>query len=74
MYRVDVGKVLGGTRGEGDTWIWFGRESATRASKPVPMFKGHFGRKRYPLLGFSQNFGKTKPCLGIFFVENGTHV
>ena len=37
--------------GAGGTQIWFGRESAARALKPLPMFKGHFGRKRYPFLG-----------------------
>ena len=52
------------------------------ASKPIPIFKGSFGRKRYPFLGiflttigpFFLNFGEMDPCLGIFFVENGTHV
>ena len=33
----------------------FGRGCAAEASKPVPIFKGHFGGKGYPLLGiFSQ--------------------
>ena len=36
--------------GGGDTQIWFGRESAAGASKLLPMFKGHFNRKRYPFL------------------------
>ena len=27
-----------------------GRECAAGASKPIPIFKGHFGRKGYPLL------------------------
>ena len=32
-----------------------GRGCAAEASKPVPIFKGHFGGKGYPLLGiFSQ--------------------
>ena len=29
----------------------FGRGCAAEASKPVPIFKGHFGGKGYPLLG-----------------------
>ena len=45
--------------------------------KPLPMFKGHFGRKRYPFLGifleiqahFSQFFSQTLEIL-----EKGTHV
>ena len=32
-----------------DTQIWFGQGSAALASKPLPMFKGQFGRKRYPV-------------------------
>ena len=33
----------------------FGRGCAAEASKPVPIFKGHFGGKGYPSLGiFSQ--------------------
>ena len=33
----------------------FGRGCEAEASKPVPIFKGHFGGKGYPLLGiFSQ--------------------
>ena len=39
----------------GGTQILFGRGCAAEASKPVPIFKGHFGGKGYPLLGiFSQ--------------------
>ena len=35
----------------------FGRGCAAEASKPVPIFKGHFGGKGYPLLGiFSQEW------------------
>ena len=32
------------------TQIWFGQGCAARASNPLPIFKGHFGRKWYPLL------------------------
>ena len=38
-------------RGGGGTQMLFGRGCAAEASKPVPIFKGHFGRKGYPLLG-----------------------
>ena len=39
----------------GGTQMLFGRGCAAEASKPVPIFKGHFGGKGYPLLGiFSQ--------------------
>ena len=34
----------------GGTQILFGRGCAAEASKPVPIFKGHFGGKGYPLL------------------------
>ena len=37
--------------GGGGTQIWFRRGCAAEAAKPVPIFKGHFGRKGYPLLG-----------------------
>ena len=30
---------------------WFRRGCAAEAAKPVPIFKGHFGGKGYPLLG-----------------------
>ena len=41
--------------GGGGTQMLFGRGCAAEASKPVPIFKGHFGGKGYPLLGiFSQ--------------------
>ena len=36
--------------GEG-TQIWFWRGCAAEAAKPVPIFKGHFCGKGYPLLG-----------------------
>ena len=37
--------------GGGVTQIWFRRGCAAEATKPVPIFKGHFGRKGYPVLG-----------------------
>ena len=37
------------------TQIWFRRGCAAEAAKPVPIFKGHFGGKGYPLIRvFSQ--------------------
>ena len=44
--------IIDFTRGGGGTQIWFRRGCATEAAKPVPIFKGHFGGKGYPLLGF----------------------
>ena len=41
-----------GGGGGGGTQMLFGRGCAAEASKPVPIFKGHFGGKGYPLLGF----------------------
>ena len=32
------------------TQIWVGQGCAARASKPLPIYKGDFGRKRYPFL------------------------
>ena len=37
--------------GGGGTQMLFGRGCAAEASKLVPIFKGHFGGKGYPLLG-----------------------
>ena len=37
--------------GGGGTQMLFGRGCAADAAKPVPNFKGHFGRKGYQLLG-----------------------
>ena len=34
----------------GGTQIWVGQGCAARASKPLPIFKGDFGRKGYPFL------------------------
>ena len=45
-----VGWCPGGGGG-GVTQIWFRRGCAAEAAKPVPIFKGHFGGKGYPLLG-----------------------
>ena len=64
----------------GGTQIWFGRGAAAQASKPLPMFKGHFGKRGTHFKGFLSNrrpifhnfqvyfgnFGKTDPCLEIF--------
>ena len=48
-------KSLGGRGdspgGGGGTQMLFGRGCAAEAAKPVPIFKGHFGGKGYPLLG-----------------------
>ena len=70
--------------GGGGTQMLFGRGCAAEASKPVPIFKGHFGGKGYPLLGifsqendvfvyFSDKMGeitKVGACLGIFPAQN----
>ena len=37
--------------GGGGTQIWFRWGCAAEAAKPVPIFKGNFGGKGYPLLG-----------------------
>ena len=39
-----------GGGGEGSTQIWFGQGSAAGALKSLPIFKGHFDRKRCPFL------------------------
>ena len=52
---TERGRVWARGGGGGGTQILFGRGCAAEASKPVPIFKGHFGGKGYPLLGiFSQ--------------------
>ena len=43
LFRTDV---------PGGTQIWFGQGYAARASKPLPIFKGHFGREGYPCKDF----------------------
>ena len=50
----------------------FGRGCAAEASKPVPIFKGHFGGKGYPLLGVWRK--RVYPLLGIFSQENDVFV
>ena len=45
-----AGQFISPPRG-GGTQIWFGQGCAAEAAKPVPIFKGHFGGKGYPLLG-----------------------
>ena len=62
-----AGRPRGG--GGGGTQMLFGRGCAAEASKPVPIFKGHFGGNGYPLLG-----GKGYPLLGIFSQENDVFV
>ena len=55
--------------GGGGTQMLFGRGCAAEASKPVPIFKGHFGGKGYPLLGV---WRKRVPIIrGL--AEKGTH-
>ena len=53
MYRGLLNYSSGspGGGGGGGTLIWFRRGCAAEAAKPVPIFKGHFGGKGYPLLG-----------------------
>ena len=48
--KIAILLFSGGGGGEG-TQIWFRRGCAAEAAKPVPIFKGHFGGKGYPLLG-----------------------
>ena len=51
--------------GGGGTQIWFRRGCAAEAAKPVPIFKGHFGGKGYPLLRvFSQ-----ENCVFVYFSD-----
>ena len=52
-------------RGGGGTQIWFRRGCAAEAAKLVPIFKGHFGGKGYPLLRvFSQ-----ENCVFVYFSD-----
>ena len=54
-----------GGGGGGGTQIWFRRGCAAEAAKPVPIFKGHFGGKGYPLLRvFSQ-----ENCVFVYFSD-----
>ena len=51
--------------GGGGTQIWFRRGCAAEAAKPVPIFKGHFDGKGYPLLRvFSQ-----ENCVFVYFSD-----
>ena len=50
-----------------------GAPCAAEASKPVPIFKGHFGGKGYPLLGVWRKRVRY-PLLGIFSQENDVFV
>ena len=60
-----------GPGGGGGTQMLFGRGCAAEASKPVPIFKGHFGGKGYPLLGV---WRKRVPIIRIFSQENDVFV
>ena len=53
FFQVEKKKCLRvpGGGGGGGTQIWFRRGCAAEAAKPVPIYKGHFGGKGYPLLG-----------------------
>ena len=48
--EISVANLMIQSRG-GGTQMLFGRGCAADAAKPVPIFKGHFGGKGYPLLG-----------------------
>ena len=51
LYRMErLRMVSRGLEPGGGTQMLFGRGCAAEASKPVPIFKGHFGGKGYPLL------------------------
>ena len=50
--------------GGGGIQNWFRRGCAAEAAKPVPIFKGHFGGKGYPLLGV---WRKRVPIIRVFF-------
>ena len=59
------GVIPPGGGGGGGTRIWFRRGCAAEAAKPVPIFKGHFGGKGYPLLRvFSQ-----ENCVFLYFSD-----
>ena len=58
-----------GGGGGGGTQMLFGRGCAAEASKPVPIFKGHFGGKGCPLLGV---WRKRVPIIR-GMAEKGTH-
>ena len=57
--------VRGGHRG--GTQIWVGQGCAARASKPLPIFKGDFGRKGFflktrPIFQKFRDFSGFSPC------------
>ena len=65
----------------GGTQIWFRRGCAAEAAKPVPIFKGHFGGKGYPLLGvwrkrvpIIRGFYSRKWCFVYFSDEMGENI
>ena len=51
MYQTYIMYIHSRGGGGGGTQMLFGRGCAADAAKPVPIFKGHFGGKGYPLLG-----------------------
>ena len=63
---LDQIRSPGGGGGGGGTQMLFGRGCAAEASKPVPIFKGHFVGKGYPLLGV---WRKRVPIIRDFFVK-----
>ena len=52
----------------GGTQIWFGRGVLLEPHKPLPIFKGHFGSKRYPLLRIFLKIGPFFTNFAIFGV------
>ena len=63
--RVAIQDTVQHSGGGGGTQIWFRRGCAAEAAKPVPIFKGHFGGKGYPLLRvFSQ-----ENCVFVYFSD-----
>ena len=75
--RGRVESPAGGGGGGGGTQMVFGRGCEAEASKPVPIFKGHFA-KRVPIIrDFPEKVTlsrKVGACLGIFQLKTGTHV
>ena len=61
----------GGGGGGGGTQIWFRRGCAAEAAKPVPIFKGHFGGKGYPLL---RVFSQENCVFAYFSDEKGENI
>ncbi len=48
-----------GNLSQSDPQTWFGRGYAAEASEPIPMFRGHFGKKKSSL-------GATSPKVTLF--------